>query len=111
MEADPDLVKEVHGLDIDDLRGHKKRMMQHNRDLSAATRSKAATYDQGQRGSKGKRDVSKRDNAKQRATDTTQALTTPTRSPGWQGERRGASRATSVTRWATAHSSVPRRSA
>ena len=31
MEADPDLVKEVHGLDIDDLRGHKKRMMQHNR--------------------------------------------------------------------------------
>ena len=66
MEADPDLVKEVHGLDIDDLRGHKKRMMQHNRDLSAATRSKAATYDQGQRGSKGKRDVSKRDNAKQR---------------------------------------------
>ena len=31
MEADPDLVKEVHGLDIDDLRGHEKRMMQHNR--------------------------------------------------------------------------------
>ena len=31
MEADPDLVKEVHGLDIDELRAHKKRMMQHNR--------------------------------------------------------------------------------
>ena len=31
MEADPDLVKEVHSLDIDELRGHEKRMMQHNR--------------------------------------------------------------------------------
>ena len=31
MEADPDLVKEVHGLDIEELRAHKKRMMQHNR--------------------------------------------------------------------------------
>ena len=31
MEADPDLVKEVHGLDIKELRAHKKRMMQHNR--------------------------------------------------------------------------------
>ena len=31
MEADPDLVKEVHGLNIDDLRAHKKKMMQHNR--------------------------------------------------------------------------------
>ena len=35
MEADPDLVKEEHGLDIDNLRAHKKKMMQHNRcDLS-----------------------------------------------------------------------------
>ena len=35
MEADPDLVKEVHGLNIDNLRAHKKKMMQHNRcDLS-----------------------------------------------------------------------------
>ena len=31
MEADPDLVKEVHGLDIEELRAHEKRMMQHTR--------------------------------------------------------------------------------
>ena len=31
MEADPDLVKEVHGLDIDNLRAHEKKMTQHNR--------------------------------------------------------------------------------
>ena len=31
MEEDPDLVKEEHGLDIDDLRAHEKKLMQHNR--------------------------------------------------------------------------------
>ena len=31
MESDPDLIKEVHGLDIEELRAHEKRMMQHNR--------------------------------------------------------------------------------
>ena len=31
MEADPDLVKEIHGLDIEELGAHKKRMMQHTR--------------------------------------------------------------------------------
>ena len=36
------------------------------RDLSAATRSKAGSYDHGQKGNKGKRDIAKRDNAKQR---------------------------------------------
>ena len=52
MEADPDLVKEVHGLDIEDLRGHEKRMMQHNRCRPFSC------Y--------GKRDVAKRDYPKQR---------------------------------------------
>ena len=83
MEADPDLIKEVHGMDIEDLRGHEKRMMQHNRcrlfscigvlnmclmlrDLAAATRAKASSYDHGQKGYKGKRDVAKRDYPKQR---------------------------------------------
>ena len=62
MEAVPDLIKEVHGMDIEDLRGHEKRMMQHNRcrlfscvgilnvclmlrDLAAATRAKASPHD------------------------------------------------------------------
>ena len=31
MEADPDLKKEVHGLDIVELRATERRMMQHNR--------------------------------------------------------------------------------
>lgn len=31
MEADPDLKKEVHGLDIVELRALERRMMQHNR--------------------------------------------------------------------------------
>ena len=31
IEADPDLNKEVHGLDIDELRAHEQRMMKHNR--------------------------------------------------------------------------------
>ena len=31
MEADPDLIKEVHGLDIEELRAFEKRMMTHNR--------------------------------------------------------------------------------
>ena len=31
MEADPDLKKEVHGLDIVGLRALERRMMQHNR--------------------------------------------------------------------------------
>ena len=31
MEADPDLHKEVHGLDIEELRAQEKRMMEHNR--------------------------------------------------------------------------------
>ena len=31
MEADTDLHKEVHGLDIKELRAQEKRMMQHNR--------------------------------------------------------------------------------
>ena len=83
MEADPDLIKEVHGMDIEDLRGHEKRMMQHNRcrpfscfgilnvcrmlrDPAAATRGKASSYDHGQRGYKGKRDVARRDYPRQR---------------------------------------------
>ena len=35
------------------------------RDLSAATHSKAGSYDHGQKGNKGKRDIGKRDDAKQ----------------------------------------------
>ena len=31
MEADLDLHKEVHGLDIEELRAQERRMMQHNR--------------------------------------------------------------------------------
>ena len=31
MEADLDLHKEVHGLDIEELRAQEKRMMEHNR--------------------------------------------------------------------------------
>ena len=31
IEADPDFVKEIHGLDIEELRAHEKKMMQHNR--------------------------------------------------------------------------------
>ena len=31
IEADPDLDKELHSLDIDELRAYEKRMMQHSR--------------------------------------------------------------------------------
>ena len=46
MEADPDLIKEVHGMDIEDLRGHEKRLMQHNRcrSLSFSVESSSADF-------------------------------------------------------------------
>ena len=31
MEADPDLVKDEHGLGIDEFRAHEKKLMRHNR--------------------------------------------------------------------------------
>ena len=56
MEADPDLIKEVHGFDIEELRSEEKKMMQHNREIAAATRGKSDRPGGAGRGSRGNRD-------------------------------------------------------
>ena len=56
MEADPDLVKEVHGFDIEELRSEEKKMMQHNREIAAATRIRHDRPGGAGRGSRGNRD-------------------------------------------------------
>ena len=56
MEADPDLIKEVHGFDIEELRSEEKNMMQHNREIAAATRGKSDRPGGAGRGSRGNRD-------------------------------------------------------
>ena len=55
MESDPYHIKEVHGFDVEELRGHEKKMMQHHRELAAATRGKADRSGATGRGSRGQR--------------------------------------------------------
>ena len=66
------------------------------RDLSAATRSKAGSYDHGQKGNKGKRDMARRDNPKQRDSYYTGAYNAY-KKPRQAGGRGRVTRATSAT--------------